>query len=284
MLSRAIESVFSQTFYDYELIVVDDASTDATDELIETFSNRIIYFKQAWSGVSAARNKGILGSNSPWIAFLDSDDQWLPDKLINHAEYIRENATVRIHQTEEIWFRRDRRVNPARKHIKSDGYIFEQSLLRCMISPSAVCMDRGLFEEYGLFDEHLPACEDYDLWLRITAFEHIGLINKNLIIRYAGHNDQLSSLYTAMDRFRVYSILKLLNNYAGGLSRDQIMRSKEIVLKKTKILLEGCLKRNNTAGGDILKKIITSLDEETYSSIDYQSLASGQCPFQNSHA
>lgn len=155
-----------------------------------------------------------------------------------------EHPEVMICQTEEIWIRNGVRVNPAKKHTKYSGWIFEKMLRLCIVSPSAVMVRRKLFERVGMFDESLPVCEDYDLWLRVGLRYPIVLINEPLIIKHGGHSDQLSQQYWGIDRFRVQSLQKLLNS--GDLNASQF---KAVVLeleRKCHILAKGCMKRGKT--------------------------------------
>jgi len=271
-LKNAVDSVLAQDDRDFEIIVVDDGSDDGTSDFASEYINRIKYIFQENSGVSRARNRGISCSDAPYITFLDSDDTWDKSKLRRHREFIENNPGVHIHQTEDIWIRKGIRVNPALKHLKQQGKIFIPSLELCLISPSSVCISKNIFDKYGLFDEKLPACEDYDLWLRITPFEEICLINKKLITRYAGHEDQLSSSFRAMDRFRLYSILKLLNN--SGDRIDALYRDAAVcsALKKGKILLNGLEKRGNKTGSLKLLGILNQLEAGFYRQTDYPSL------------
>lgn len=271
-LQRAVRSVLAQTFKDYELIIVDDGSSDETPLIINIFANSIKYLRQNNTGVSGARNMGVRASDSEYIAFLDSDDEWLPDKLARHAEYVSANKDIKIHQTDEIWIRNGIRVNPAKKHLKRGGYIFRESLGLCLISPSAVVMTRPLFEEYGPFDETLKACEDYDLWLNITPFEQAGLISERLVIRHGGANDQLSSRFPMMDAFRVYSIARLLKERGQSLRGDDAAAAAETTLKKIKVLSDGSLKRGKIDDAAALNKLADYIISGSYSSIPGQTL------------
>ncbi len=274
-LARAVDSVLDQSFRDFELILVDDGSTDGTTALAKQYSGRIRYIRQENRGVSAARNRGIRESRSSRVAFLDSDDLWHRDKLRAQFDYIEKNPETRLLQTDEIWIRRGVRVNPREIHRKRSGYIFPESLELCLISPSAVIMDRPLFDEYGLFDEKLPACEDYDLWLRVTPDVPAGLIPEFHVTRYGGHPGQLSSRYWGMDRFRVYSILKLLSS-RHELQKEYRARAKEAALEKLSILINGSRKRGKSAYADSLEEIRNSVTAEAYSSRDYRILLEKQ--------
>jgi glycosyltransferase involved in cell wall biosynthesis len=260
-LKEAIDSVLSQTFTDYELIVVDDGSTDDTPHVAREYGERIRCLRQENRGVSAARNAGVAASTAPWLAFLDSDDRWLPEKLARQARFIAENPGVVILQTDEEWIRRGRRVNPRNRHLKREGRIFLDSLELCLVSPSAAVMSRACFDRYGPFDEDLPACEDYDLWLRVTARETVGLAPERLVVRRGGHADQLSARYPAMDRFRVYAIMKLLASEGAALPPEYRERAAAVALLKTRILRNGAIKRNRHGVAEKLDEIIRMIEE-----------------------
>ena len=248
-VKRAVSSVLFQTFRDFEVVVVDDGSTDETLEGLEIFSGKIRCLAHgANRGVSAARNTGIRATTAPYLAFLDSDDYWLPEKLALQMQFFRAYPEIRACQTEEIWIRHGRRVNPRKKHLKPSGDIFEPSLKRCLVSPSAVMLTRSLLEEIGLFDESLPACEDYDLWLRIASRFPIHLLRKPLVIKTGGHGDQLSSRFPGMDRFRITSMAKLLDQQILLPSQKQAVMDE--LRRKCRIYAMGCLKRGKQAEGE----------------------------------
>lgn len=270
-LKKAVESVKGQSLTDHEIIVVDDGSTDDTPLIKEIYPD-IRYIHRENRGVSSARNTGIRESSAEWIAFLDSDDTWLPGKLETQLTFIREHPGIRLHQTEEIWIRGGVRVNPGRKHKKTGGYIFRESLELCLISPSAVVMHRSLFEQYGMFDERLMACEDYDLWLRITPFEEAGLIPEYHVIRNGGHDSQLSAKYPMMDAFRVYSILKLLREKKGVMKKGDIKAAGETALSKIKILTQGAAKRGRTEESGLWLETAGLIKNGSYNSINDQTL------------
>ncbi len=243
---KAVSSVVAQTFTDFECIVVDDGSTDDTWLLLSLFADKIKYVKIEHSGVSKARNTGITVAQSNWIAFLDSDDLWHKTKLQEQYEYITSHPDIYIHQTDEIWIRKGRYVNPKHRHLKREGYIFEDSLHLCLISPSAAVVHTSVFEKVGLFDERLIACEDYDLWLRITWQYYVGLLPSKLVVRFGGHEDQLSTALWGMDRFRVYAICKLLQQYGDKLPDEYYEKAVSVALQKCDILMQGAKKRSNS--------------------------------------
>ncbi|NLD95034.1 MAG: glycosyltransferase family 2 protein [Fibrobacter sp.] len=246
LLERAVASVLCQSFRDFELIIVDDGSdVSLSGSAIGGYDPRIriVRFDQS-RGVSAARNAGVKVSNGQWIAFLDSDDCWHRHKLQKQLRWLDSNREIAIMQTKEIWIRNGVRVNPPRKHEKIQGDIFKQSLDRCMITPSSVILSRELFDSSGGFNESLQACEDYDLWLRICCRNRVGLLDEFLLTRYGGHDDQLSGTAEHLDRFRVRSILQLLETII--LVPNQYNQAVTVLVQKAQILANGYNKRGNS--------------------------------------
>ncbi len=237
---RALASVLEQTYTALEIIVVDDGSTDNTTELLEPHLEKITLLSIKNSGVSAARNVGIKKSNGQFVAFLDSDDQWTPDKIACQMDFFNQHPEAMICQTEEIWIRKGKRVNPKFKHKKPSGMIFEPSLKLCLVSPSAVMMRREFFDIKGFFNEDLPACEDYDLWLRTTTDMPIYLVDKPCTIKHGGHKDQLSSAHS-LDLYRIMSMEGLLKS--GVLNPKQRSATLDVLKKKYIIYAQGCIKR-----------------------------------------
>ncbi|HPD04540.1 MAG TPA: glycosyltransferase [Spirochaetota bacterium] len=274
-ITKAVESVLGQSLADYECIVVDDGSTDTTCKELSPYRKKITYIPIPHGGVSTARNAGIAASRGQWIAFLDSDDVWQSKKLEAHFNYIQLHPDMMIHQTDESWIRRGKRVNPMKKHQKKEGYIFNESLHLCLISPSAVVVHRSLFDTVGLFDEKLPVCEDYDLWLRITWHYRAGFIPDKLIVKYGGHADQLSSQYWGMDRFRVYAICKLLACYGSKLQAPQYTMAVEVALSKCRILLHGANKHSNVALAQKVTRVIEWLTADRQSMQAFPDLVEG---------
>jgi len=240
-LIDAVESVIAQSYQDFELLVIDDGSTDNTKQLLTSYKKRIRYHFQENRGVSSARNLGMQLTSGQYVAFLDSDDHWLPQKLEKQIEIMEREPELQLCHTEEIWIRRGVRVNPKKKHQKRGGYIFPYCLPLCVISPSSVMIRRTLFEELGTFDEDLPACEDYVLWLRICQHYPVHFIETPLLTKRGGHEDQLSRRYWGIDRFRIQALTKLLQT--GELSKEQHAQSYQELCRKCEIMANGSLKR-----------------------------------------
>ena len=254
LLKRALHSASSQTFVPQEIIVVDDGSSDGTkDWVLERFPC-VRYICQDNSGVSSARNRGIREAKGSWIAFLDSDDEWMPDKLEKQEIAINDSKEAWLCHTNEIWIRNGVRVNQMKKHQKYGGDVFENCLDICRISPSSALIKKEVFEMVGLFDESLKVCEDYDLWLRITAVLPVIFLDEQLITKYGGHSDQLSRVDNGIEQYRIKSLEKILRS--KSLSADQSKSAKLHLLKKLKVFSNGLEKRNKLKELSIYKKKI----------------------------
>jgi len=246
-LKDAIDSVLLQDYPNIELVIVDDGSTDHTRELLGAYKNEIIVLRQENSGVSAARNFGIKKSKGEFIAFLDSDDLWDKRKISCQVAFFNHHPDALICQTEEIWIRNGKRVNPKVKHKKPSGRIFDPSLNLCLVSPSAVMMRKELFDMKGYFNEDFTVCEDYDLWLRVSATLPVFLIDKPYTIKKGGHEDQLSNFHS-QDKFRIQSLSALIQS--GSLTQDQAEKAKTVLKKKCIIYGNGCIKRGKKTEGE----------------------------------
>jgi GT2 family glycosyltransferase len=172
---------------------------------------------------------------------LDSDDEWLPDKLRHQQSVLVDQSDKLVCHTEEIWMRAGKRVNAMDKHAKPEGSIYQQCLPLCCVSPSSILLKRSVLDDIGLFDESLPACEDYDLWLRIFRKYQVALVRQPMLIKYGGHSDQLSKKFWGMDRFRVQALVKALQD--GKLTSQQYSATIEMLGQKCKVLINGFRKR-----------------------------------------
>jgi len=244
VLGRAIDSVLTQTRPADEIIIIDDGSTDSTELYIRETYPDIQYIYQSNKGISYSRNQGIRAAKGDWLAFLDSDDQWLPKKLENQSEALNNQPLYNFCHSNEIWIRNGRRVNQGNKHEKAGGNIFQRCLPHCVISPSSVIIHRSIFDSFGLFDESLPVCEDYDLWLRICAFIPVLYLPEAQIIKYGGHSDQLSHKHWGIDRFRIKALEKIIN--IQDISSPKKQLATQMLVKKIDIYLLGAAKRTKS--------------------------------------
>ena len=260
LLKEAVVSVLAQEDVEPEVVVVDDGSSDGTPCILESFGSAIRVILQAHGGVSSARNTGIRAAVGEWLAFLDSDDLWLPRKLVAQLDFLKKYPEFKICQTQEIWVRNGRKLNPKKYHQKPQGYCFPRLLERCLISPSAVIIHREVFEIVGLFDESLPACEDYDLWLRIGYRYPIGFIDEPLTIKRGGHADQLSSVIPALDRYRIQALGKLLAEQTLSPSQQEFVL--QAMEQKCRIYSDGCRKRGRYGEAESFRQLPKRLARE----------------------
>ena len=266
-IEQCVVSALQQSKKPDEVIVVDDGSNDKTWDVLRTLGfsdskeerNSLRYIFQRNKGVSAARNLGIKASKFRYIAFLDSDDLWLEKKLEKQISSLEsQSIRYRLSHTNEIWVRNGVRVNAHLKHEKNGGDIFIQCLKLCCISPSSSLVDRSVFDDFGFFDENLPACEDYDFWLRFCAFEDVHFVNEHLLIKNGGHDQQLSKKHWGMDRFRVTALENLLKN--ESLSEFKRKETIKELIFKLQVLIDGGRKRKKDAFVKKLDKKKTMLE------------------------
>ena len=173
----------------------------------------------------------------------DDDDEWHKDKLKEQVDLLNKDPGYHIIHTNEIWIRNGISVNQQHKHRKRGGYIFQNCLPLCVISPSAVMIHKIIFDDVGMFNETLPACEDYDLWLRICYKYPVLYTDKKLVIKYGGHEDQLSKKYWGMDRFRIKALSNIIRQ--GQLKEDNLKSAIQTMHNKIHIYQNGAKKHAN---------------------------------------
>ncbi len=260
-LRRALESVRCQTKQAARVIVVDDGSLEDPGSWLRADFPEVEFVRQEHRGVSAARNRGVDVATTQWVAFLDSDDEWQPEKLERQLSALERGPEHSICHTDEIWIRNGRRVNPGKRHTKRGGLIFRDCLPLCVISPSSVVVKRSLLNGVGGFDETLPVCEDYDLWLRICSRYPVLFVDEPLVIKYGGHEDQLSRRYWGMDRFRIRALEKIIeSSVLDAGDREAAVR---VLLEKLDVYLEGARKRGKSDEVDRYEALRRSMREES---------------------
>lgn len=251
-LEQSIRSVVEQTKACGELIVVDDGSTDDTRLRVAGFAAQtdvpVIYIHQNNQGAAAARNTGIKAARGELLAFLDSDDRFVPEKLALQCKAMRDEPQYRVSHTREIWYRRGRILRQKKKHQPLHGGIFKACLKMCMIGMSTVMVRKELFDRYGMFDESLPCCEDYDFWLRISAREKFLLLDRSLTLKDGGRRDQLSTIHRlGMDQYRIRSLVRLLDRTPLNVRQYELAVAE--LERKCGIYGNGCIKHGRVAEG-----------------------------------
>ena len=247
-LKRSIDSVLAQILQPYEIIIVDDGSSDGTSAMIKKNYPNLKLIYQENKGVSAARNTGVKASSGDWVCFLDSDDEWKKNKLSEQHMALEKNATYSFCHSNEEWIKNGKKINQKKKHKKYGGNIFKQCLDMCRISPSSVMINKNVFKDTGQFNEKLTICEDYELWLRICSHYKVLFIDEPLIIKYGGHEDQLSSSYESIEYYRIKALEYLLLTKMTDSNKKEAVK---MLLFKLNIYLNGLKKRDKKS--DIIK-------------------------------
>lgn len=250
-LEQAIQSVFKQTFACNELLIIDDGSTDGSEILVrrlaEKTSIQVRYIFQKNKGAAAARNHGIKKAQGDLLCFLDSDDRYMPEKLALQVQAMEEHGLLVSH-TLEKWLRRGQHLNQKHRHQPPDGDIFSACLPMCVVGMSTVMARRELFDKYGMFDENLPCCEDYDFWLRVSCREKFKLVPQPLTVKNGGRDDQLSVIHrVGMDKYRIQAIVNLLEN--TSLTKKQYELALYELQRKCEIYGNGCIKHGRKDEG-----------------------------------
>jgi len=262
LLPRSIQSVLEQSFRDLELLVVDDGSSDGTSRFVRSIEDeRVRSLRQTNKGVSSARNLGISQSKGTYLALLDSDDEWMPSKLENQIEALESNPSYLAVHTNEIWYREGKFLNQKKRHRKRGGWIFPYCLPLCLISPSSILLHKRLFPLIGKFREDYPVCEDYELWLRLTARFPILFLDEPLVIKHGGHPDQLSRKYWGMDRFRSRALEEIINS--GFLTPAQIRLASRELRAKCLVLEKGFRKRGKVEDAEKYRLLAREKDENS---------------------
>jgi glycosyltransferase involved in cell wall biosynthesis len=226
LIDKAIKSVLNQTYQDYEIIVVDNASTDNTKEVVKGFNNfkiRYIYYCDN-RGSSVARNIGIRASHGEYIALLDSDDEWLPEKLDRQVEVLQnESPEVGVVYSDVLYIdENSKNMNRKLRNPKKEGYIYEDLLGgNCVGTPSALLIKKECFHRFGLFDDLLKYHEDWDMWIRIAKYYRFVFIEVPLV-KYRLHSNRISENL----ELTIIASNRILAKYTNELKKRRGVHSK----------------------------------------------------------
>jgi len=222
LLGRAIQSVLAQTYQDFELIIVDDGSTDETEKLVKSFNSEMIRYirHRENKGPSAARNIGIRVAKGDYIAFQDSDDEWMPEKLEKQIRAF-ETASPAVGI---VYTGRYRIINNKKEYLPlagvtpKDGDVFSSLLKVCFVCTPVALVKRDCFERAGMFDERFPPFEDWELFLRMSRYYQFKYINEPLVIKYR-QPDSISENQSA----RIKALKQMLETYFEDIKQDKTL-------------------------------------------------------------
>ena len=231
MVEQAIQSVLAQTYRDLEIIVIDDGSTDDTENVVRPFGERVRYFRQENQGVSAARNFGIKQARGEFIAFLDSDDLWAPEKLAEELPCLEGDPQLglvycdwAVISGQEVLHASYLETLPA-----SSGYVFDELVQSGFILTSGVVVRRTCLNDVGDFDKSLSIAQDYDLWLRISYNWKVQLVAKRLFTKRNLDGSLSSNLAkTALERIALFE--KTLRTLPGMKARSRRLLRQQLAL------------------------------------------------------
>ncbi len=264
MVADCIRSILDQTFRDFEIVVSDDGSTDGTPyhvfrefqaqpKAIEILARQspgsirpfshiftsqgipIQYHYCQSRGLSTARNRGIKAARGEYIAFLEAEDLWDERHLATQMAFIEANPATRVCYVTHKYVGEDRKRRLPDPETP-DGWIFRAALERSPMCTSGVLVHRSCFAECGTFDENLPACEDYDMWVRLSAHYQIRFVEGVTVARRAMRRDGSPRAWS-WDRFRVYALEKAFQS--GRLTIGQRLLVAEEIVRKCERLVEG---------------------------------------------
>jgi glycosyltransferase involved in cell wall biosynthesis len=267
LLAEAVGSVVEQSFRDYEIIIVDDGSTDGTKEFCEDFAEQFGAEKLRYLGIphcgkpGAVRNRGAEKARGCFLAFLDSDDLWTPEKLQLQVDWLVANPDIKFLHTREKWLRQGKVVSQRKMKFQREGWVFKDALQKCTIGPSTVMIERSLYEETGGFREDLEIAEDYEYWLRVTSRFPVGYLDVPLTIKRAGFGDHLSEKYEQIEIFRMKGLQDLVER--DFLEGEFKMLAALELTRKYSIYTAGCRKRGKIAEAGHYDALVNDLRDKS---------------------
>lgn len=252
VLSRALESVLTQTYQNFEIIVVDDGSEEptVTEEVLNKLGDkRIRYFRHAQNrGGSAARNTGIQKSNGYYIAFLDSDDEWLPQKLEKQVQLIQNGDSQLGVVYTRTWRSQKKRLVLGRMP-EATGYIYEKELYGDHVTETSTWLVKRLcFEHVGGFNESMPARQDYEMTLRISQYFHYQFVSEPLVILHVDGGNQI----TRNLRNRLAGSLRIISIIEKKIESKPWLTKRQIIARHLYAVGRFCYKSDERLGTNYL--------------------------------
>ena len=247
LVERAIKSVLSQSFVDFEIIVVDDGSTDDTSSRVNSFHDpRIKYVQNRRSkGACGARNTGVAAASAEWIAFLDDDDEWLSDKLRYQFDLIKvSDKSIGLVSTDYAVYK-----GPGEKlrivKNQSSGWVQAEDLMEHRIGClSSTCVRKQILQKIGGFDETFPACQDRDLWVRVAQVSQFATVNRPLVLMYQEERFRISRSF----RKKLEGLLLFRDKHESLVAGNIRLRHRQ----ESKILIYALLESERTVARNCL--------------------------------
>ncbi len=286
LLLEALQSALNQSCKEYEIILINDGTPHISDKLQRCIADYpvIRYVEQPHSGFpGAVRNRGVAHATGEWLAFLDSDDLWVPHKLERCKAYINgagstamsagtDSTALHLHNlpkvyplihSREEWIRNGERVSQRKQKHAREGDIFFDALKKCIIGPSTTVMRRDIFLELGGFREDIEIAEDYELWLRYCDRYKVSYIEEPLVIKRAGPWEQLSTKYQEIEIFRIHALKELVDREI--FTKDHQQEASQELARKCHIYGMGAEKRGDQHRADTYYSLANRYNPVTFS-------------------
>ncbi|MHC4139756.1 MAG: glycosyltransferase family 2 protein [Planctomycetota bacterium] len=235
-IAETVESVLNQTYKDYEIIVVDDGSVDGTRDALLPYMQEIRYHYKENGGIASAKNAGMALSKTEFIAFLDHDDLWVPDKLKLQIEYFNKNPQVGLVYAKYTTFRdgKELRTKPEKGY---SGWVFKELLSKSFIQTSTVIVKKECLDAVGPYDESLSLGDEYDMFLRISKKFQCGFVDKGLT-RYRIHDTNASNNDFLFDKENLGVYKKIYSNFTDLDGIEKKILKKRIARYSMKVAKE----------------------------------------------
>ena len=244
LLIRSINSALNQTYKNFELIVVDDGSTDNTKKLLEPYINakKIKYFYQKNRGPSSAKNMGMKSAKGDYLAFLDSDDEWLPKKLEKQLELFERstNPNLGFVGCNSLIINEKNNKKQIYKTPRKKNAFYALLVNNFIWSCSSIMIKGSIIDQIGFFDENLSIGEDWDMWIRITQKYDFDFVDEPLF-KYYVHNANITNAITIRKKEKYLQYIS--DKYIKYFENNPKLYSRRLRYDGTRYVLSGNLKK-----------------------------------------